>query len=81
MEAALIACNEAKNPCYTHIAKEFGVERTRLSKTHRGKQRSREDYIRYYTGKLSKAQEDRLYNYIDELIKRSITPTHVMVRT
>ena len=81
MEAALKACNDQKNPCYTSTANLYGVERSRLSKTYRGKQQSREDYNRFFNGKLSKAQEDHLCDYIDELTKRSIAPTHAMLRT
>ena len=64
---------------YTQIAKKYGVNRTRLSKRHRGVQGSRAD--QYDNARLlNTTQETELIKYIEGLCVRGLPPSKQMIR-
>jgi alkylated DNA nucleotide flippase Atl1 len=82
IEAALAAIDSlepGKLITYTEIAKQFGVDRSTLSRHHRGVQRSKED--QYESQRvLNNQQAKELINYINKLTDRGLYPTHEMLR-
>ncbi len=79
IEAALadLALQESFN--YTATAKKFNVNRSTLSRRHRGKtifvKKSKQT-----TSILSNQQEKELIRYINKLIKRDISSLNAMIR-
>ncbi|KAF1362722.1 hypothetical protein EJ07DRAFT_106390, partial [Lizonia empirigonia] len=64
---------------YAHFAKKYGVDRSTLSRRHRGVTRSRDaaDKDRH---NLSPQQEEDLVKYIQQLNERLLPPTRDMIR-
>ena len=82
IEAALQAIDAldiGEKPRYAEIARKYGVDRSTLSRRHRGVCASRKqanDQQRH----LNNAQELELVRYIDKLVKRGLPPTREMIR-
>ena len=82
IEAALEALKSLKlgeSPNYTLVAKQYGVDRTTLSRRHRGVTGSRTDQIST-SRNLNTTQEQELVQYINTLSKRGLPPTRQMIR-
>ena len=82
IEAALDALKSSKlgeSPNYTLVAKQYGVDRTTLSRRHRRVTRSRTDQIST-SQNLNTTQEQELVQYIDTLSKQGLLPTRQMIR-
>ena len=79
IEAALESLKLADSINYTKTAEEFGVDRTTLSKRHRGVQGSREAQKEKERA-LNTTQASQLIKYIKMLSDRGLPPTHEMVR-
>ena len=56
------------------------LHRTTLSRRQKGQIQSRQDY-REQCGLLSRAQQEQLLKYIDELTRRGLPPNHHNIRT
>jgi hypothetical protein len=80
IEAALAALALQNQPNYTATALQYNVDRTTLSRRHRGITRSRVDYIDELS-LLTQYQQKTLVDYINVLTERGIPPTNTMVRT
>ena len=78
IEAALASLESQKTPNYTATAKQFGVNRTTLSRRHRGITAPR-GANPSSQALLSPAQKGVCIDYINELTKRGIPPTARMV--
>jgi hypothetical protein len=82
IEAALAAI-EALEPgeklCYTKIAREYGVNRSTLSRRHRGQTTSR-IAIAAKRQNLHPQQEQELLRYIERLTRQGLQPTRPMIR-
>ena len=74
IEAALAALKLQKTPNYTATAKKFGIDRTTLSRRHRGITAPRGANPNSQA-LLSPAQKKVFINYINKLTKRGIPPT------
>lgn len=79
IEAALLACDAASSLNYSKIAREYGVNRSTLSRRHRGATRS-EAVFHESQQILSSQQELQLVEYINKLSARGTPPTTIMVR-
>ena len=82
MEAALASLSSLElreKPHYTQVAKTFGVNRSTLSKRHRGVQGTRAEYLQKQQ-LLSLIKEQELVKYIERLCARGLPPTQQMVR-
>ena len=79
IDDALAACDLADVPNYAQIAREFGVNRSTLSRRHRGIIRAAED-LHESQQLLSESQEKELVKYINRLNEKGIPPTCPMVR-
>lgn len=77
--AALDACELSEAPNYTQIAKEYGCDRTTLSRRHRGVTCSQNE-LHESQQLLSHNQELELVKYINLLSEKGIPPTVSMVR-
>jgi transposase-like protein len=80
IDDALAACEAENSPNYTHIAKEHDVDRTTLSRRHRGKTGSKASG-RDQTAFLTTQQEKELVRYINGLTEDGLPPTNSMVAT
>jgi len=82
IEAALEALKSldiGEKPNYAEIARKYGVERTTLSRRHRGVTRSTtEKYQNHQL--LNPTQESELVKYIGGLCARGLPPTRQMIR-
>jgi hypothetical protein len=76
----LAECDVSEAPNYAVIAKKYNLERSTLSRRHRGKTVSREQYESEHMQCLTNAQERVLINQINRLTKRNLPPTSQMVR-
>ena len=74
IEAALASLKSQKTPNYTATAKQFGVNRTTLSRRHRGITAPR-GANPSSQALLSPAQKGVCINYINKLTKRGIPST------
>ena len=79
IEKALAALESQKCPNYGKTARLFGVDRSTLSRRHRGVAGSKEDKISNEK-LLSSQQEITLIGYINRLTDRGTPPTPAMVR-
>jgi hypothetical protein len=79
IEEALAALEFQELPNYNRIAEEYGVDRTRLSRRHRGICTSIQE-AREFQRLLSTQQETALVNHINRLSEAGIPPTPSMVR-
>ncbi|KAF2176625.1 hypothetical protein K469DRAFT_399391 [Zopfia rhizophila CBS 207.26] len=64
---------------FTATANKYGCDRSTLSKRFRGVQRSREEKHENQRH-LNNQQEKSLLQYIDDLCKRGLPPTHHMLQ-
>ena len=78
IDAALAALKLQKSPNYTATAKKFGIDRTTLSRRHRGITAAR-GANPSSQALLSPAQRKVFIDYINELTQRGIPPTARMV--
>ena len=79
MEAALADLESQEPPNYTATAKKHGVDRSTLSRRHRGVRGTRDDQINSCS-LLSKQQQKDLVAYINKLTDQGLPPTNAMVR-
>lgn len=79
IENALAAIASQERPNYAATAKEYGVDRTTLSRRHRGVTATRAD-ARNISSLLTTQQEKELVNYVNKLTTRGLPPTLSMVR-
>ena len=82
IQAALDALKNLKlgeTPNYTTIAKQYGVDRSTLSRRHRGVTGSLEEQASNARN-LNPTQEQQLVKYIDSLCKRGLPPTRGMIQ-
>jgi hypothetical protein len=79
IEEALAALELQELPNYNRIAEEYGVNRTRLSRRHRGICTSIQE-AREFQRLLSTQQETALVTHINRLSEAGIPPTPSMVR-
>jgi len=79
IEAALadLALQDSSN--YTATAKKFNINRSTLSRRHRGKTAFVKE-SKQTTSILSNQQEKELIRYINKLIERGIPPLNAMIR-
>jgi hypothetical protein len=80
IELALGACNKSLTPNYSAIAKEFNLERTTLSKRHKGQTMSRAVANSLHRQLLTSAQEEQLIKQINKLTLRQMPPTVQIVK-
>jgi hypothetical protein len=85
IEAALRGCALEDPPNYSAIAKkhsteQFQIDRSTLSRRHRGKTTSQAEYISNVSRALSDIQEDTLVLVINKYTARGIPPTSMMVK-
>ena len=76
---ALKSLEPGERPNISQVAREYGVERSRLSKRYRGVQgtyASRAEKKRL----LNNTQEKQLLQYIDKLCVQGLPPTKEMIR-
>ena len=82
IEAALAAIKSqepGENICYTKIAQEYGVNRSTLSRRHRGQTASRTASAEERRN-LHPQQEQQLLRYIEQLTERGLPPTRAMIQ-
>jgi hypothetical protein len=79
IDDALEDLKSQEHPNYTYTAQKYGVERTKLSRRHRGIIGSKEDSTEQKR-LLSKQQQKNLVQYINTLSERGLPPTNAMVR-
>jgi hypothetical protein len=79
IEDALAAIALEEKPKYSATATEYDVDRTTLSRRHRGVTTSRAE-ARNIRSLLTTQQEKELVNYINKLTTRGLPPTLSMVR-
>ena len=75
IDKALASICGQKDVNYTAIADEFGCDRSTLSKRYRGVTTSYKNITAIYHSLLSKAQQNKLVNYINKLFNKGIPPT------
>lgn len=88
IQAAILVCNLVEppfKPNYTEIARnhstdDFTINRTTLSKRHRMKTTSHQEYISEVSRALTDTQEKELVRYIKRYSARNIHPTTKMVQ-
>ncbi len=79
IEAALADLALQDSPNYTATAKKFNINRSTLSRRHRGKTASVKK-SKQTTSILSNQQEKELIRYINKLTERGIPPPNAMIR-
>jgi hypothetical protein len=79
IEAAITDLESQKHPNYTATAKKYDVDRTTLSRRHRGITAAR-GTREAYSQLLTKQQSKNLVAYINKLTERGIPPSIHMVR-
>ena len=65
---------------YRQVAKIFGVDRTTLSRRHRGAQRPRDTQAAEDRRNLNPQQEDELIGYIEGPTRDGVPPTRSILR-
>ena len=65
---------------YRQVAKMFGVDRTTLSRRHRGAQRPRDTQVAEDRRNLNPQQEDELIRYIDGTTRAGVPPTRSILK-
>jgi hypothetical protein len=79
IEAAIAALRVAEKPNISQVARDYNIERTRLSKLFRGKISTREDFDA--NRQLLSPQQDRtLLELVKRLTKDGLPPTPKLVR-
>ena len=79
IEAALVALESQEPPNYTATAKLFQVDRSTLSRRHRGVMGTKEEKVNK-ARLLTTQQEKTLTEYINKPTDRGLPPTPAMVR-
>ena len=79
MDEAIAFANSQKSPNYSLISKLYNVDRSTLSRRHRGVTVARKDYIDDIS-LLSQQQQQTLIEYVKRLTLRGLPPTPAMVR-
>jgi transcriptional regulator with XRE-family HTH domain len=77
--AAIKSLGEGEKLTYTKIAERYGVNRSTLSRRHRGVQRSMEEYA-INLQLLTPHQEEELVKYIIKSTERGLPPTKEMIQ-
>jgi hypothetical protein len=77
--AELESLEPGKRINYTQVAKKYSVDRSTLSKRHRGVQRSR-SYQYENQQVLNNEQSKTLIKWINDLTERGLPPSHEMLR-
>ncbi|KAF1364047.1 hypothetical protein EJ07DRAFT_172976 [Lizonia empirigonia] len=77
--AEIAQLSPSKKIQYTQIAENYGVERSTLSRRHRGVTRSR-DATDEDRQNLNPQQEKDLVKYIEQLTKQRLPPTRDMIQ-
>ncbi|KAJ8058500.1 hypothetical protein OCU04_012687 [Sclerotinia nivalis] len=80
MELALAQIKGVEHPKYTQIANFFKINRSTLSRRHRGKTTSRSTAYAETHQSLSKEQEEALIDQINKLTQRSMLPISCIVK-
>ena len=80
MELALAHCRSLSNPAYKTIARDFNVNRTTLSRRHKGLQQSYFESRSESIQNLNKAQESILIKFINRLSDKAMPPTSQIVK-
>lgn len=80
IELALAACRQRPNPQYKTIAREFNVDRTTLSRRHKGTQRSYQESRSECIQNLNTTQENILIKFINRLSQYALPPTSQIVK-
>jgi hypothetical protein len=78
--AALESLGEGEKFCYQKITDRYGVNRSTLSRRHRGVQGSMKDHA-INLQLLSPQQEEELMKYIIRLTERGLPPTKEMIQS
>ncbi|RDI78192.1 hypothetical protein Vi05172_g11825 [Venturia inaequalis] len=78
IDDALAALASQEQPNYTQTALQFAVDRTTLSRRHRGLTGSKSEG-REKVSLLSYSQQKTLVNYINMLTARGLPPTNAIV--
>ena len=76
---AIIWLDSQSAPNYSTAAKKFNVNRSTLSRRHRGITTSREQFTSNFKKNLTNAQEEQLLHYINALTHQGLPPTHQML--
>lgn len=76
---ALKAANAQEAPNYSQIAREFRVNRCKLSRLHRGVTQLK-GVLQEWNSLLSAQQEKELIAYINKLTIRGTPPTNIIVK-
>ena len=79
IEAALAALRVAKQPNISEVAREFNIERTKLSRLYNGRIRTMEDY-QANRQLLNPKHDQRLLQLVKNLTADGFPPTPKMVR-
>ena len=79
IEAALADLALQDSPNYAKTARKFNINRSTLSRRHRGITGSIKEG-RQITSILSNQQEKKLISYINKLTERGIPPTNTIIR-
>lgn len=79
IDAAIAAADSQEFPNYSAIAREFGVDRSTLSRRHRGVTFPKPNATEKIQ-LLSNAQEHKLISYLNQLCYKDLLPTSLMVR-
>lgn len=79
IEAAIAALRAADKPNISAVAREYNIERTRLSRLYNGHIGLKEDY-NSNRGLLSKQQDLQLVELVNRLTRDGLPPTPRMVR-
>jgi hypothetical protein len=79
IDDALEDLKSQEHPNYSYTAKKYGIERTKLSRRHRGIIGSKEEATEEKR-LLNKQQQKNLVQYVNTLSERGLPPTNAMVR-
>ena len=77
--AAIKALETGEEICYTKIAQKYGVDRSTLSRRHRGQTTSRTASAAERQN-LHPQQEQELLSYIKRLTRQGLPPTQPMIQ-
>ena len=79
IKEAIIWLDSQSAPNYSAAAKKFNVNRSTLSRRHRGITMSKEQFTSTFKKNLTNAQEEQLLNYLNILTHQGLPPTHQML--
>jgi hypothetical protein len=79
IDAAIAAVRASSSPNISAIARQFGIERTRLGRLATGVIRTKEQF-QQDRGFLSKVQDEKLLNFVRRLTNDGLPPTAKQVR-